>query len=87
MRERQQLVCEARQKDVATMNAKRPDFTNPKVLVISLAHACEILGIAKSTGTHAYQNTGYLIEGIPVLTVGKRCIVSAILLREKLGIK
>jgi len=69
------------------MSTKRPDFTNPNVLVISLAHACEILGIAKSTGTHAYQNTGCLIEGVPVLLVGKRCLVSAILLRKKLGIK
>jgi hypothetical protein len=69
------------------MNTKRPDFTDPKVLVISLAHACEILGIAYSTGTHAHQDTGCLIQGVPVLTVGKRCIVSAILLREKLGIK
>ena len=69
------------------MSAKRPDFTNPKVLVISLAHACEILGIAYSTGTHAYKNTGCLVEGVPVLRVGKRCIVSALLLRQKLGIK
>jgi len=69
------------------MKNKRPDFTNPKVLVISLAHACEILGIAKSTGTHAYKDTGCLIEGVPVLSVGKRCMVSAILLRERLGIK
>ena len=71
----------------ATMSAKRPDFTNPKVLVISLAHACEVLGIAYSTGTHAYQDTGCIIEGVPVLAVGKRRIVSAILLRQKLGIK
>jgi hypothetical protein len=69
------------------MRGKRPDFTDPKVLVISLAHACEVLGIAKSTATHAYKDTGCLIEGLPVLTVGKRCLVSAVLLREKLGIK
>ena len=69
------------------MSTKRPDFTDPKVLVISLAHACEVLGIAKSTATHAYKDTGCLIEGVPVLKVGKRALVSATLLREKLGIK
>lgn len=69
------------------MNAKQPDFTNPKVSVVTFDHACEILGVATSTARKAEKKTGCLIDGVPVLKIGTKWLVSAILLREKLGIK
>lgn len=59
---------------------------DPTTVAVSVAQASEILGIAKSTAHNAYRETGYLCAGVPVLRVGKRCIVPITYLRAALGI-
>jgi len=53
---------------------------------VSVAQAAEILGIARSTASHAIRKTGVLVEGVPVMRVGKRQLVSTPHLRDVLGI-
>jgi hypothetical protein len=57
-----------------------------QVHAISIAQACEILDIARSTASHAIRQTGVLVEGVPVMRVGKRQMVSTTHLREVLGL-
>lgn len=59
---------------------------DPKTVAVSISQASEILGIAKSTAHNAYRQTGYLCAGVPVLRVGKRCIVPITYLRAALGL-
>jgi hypothetical protein len=61
-------------------------LTDPSRLTVSASQACAILGIAKSTGHHAYKATGQLADGIPVMKVGRRYVVSVIHLRTALGL-
>ena len=58
---------------------------DPNVITLTVEQAYKILGIGRSTAIHAYQRTGYLIAGVPVLRVGRRCLVSASHLRAALG--
>jgi len=58
---------------------------DPKRVTISVSQAADVLGIAKSTAHNAYKETGVLMEGVPVLRVGKRRVVSVTLLRAALG--
>lgn len=60
---------------------------DPTRLVVSVSQASEILGIAKSTAHNAYKETGTLMEGVPVLKIGKRRVISTMKLRAALGIK
>lgn len=61
---------------------------DPNRLTISVTQAAAILGISKSTASHAYRTTtpGFIIEGVPVLRAGKRCVVSTTHLRRALGL-
>jgi hypothetical protein len=61
-------------------------LTDPTRLTVSAAQACAILGIAKSTGHHAYKATGQIADGIPVVKVGRRYVVSVFHLRTALGL-
>lgn len=61
-------------------------LTDPARLTVSAAQACAILGIAKSTGHHAYKATGQIADGIPVMKVGRRYVVSVFHLRTALGL-
>ena len=58
---------------------------DPKRVTISVSQAADVLGIAKSTAHNAYKESGVLMEGVPVLRVGKRRVVSVTLLRAALG--
>ena len=60
-------------------------LNDPARLTLSVSQAAEILGISKSTASHAYRRTGYLTEGVRVLRIGKRCVVSCTELRRALG--
>lgn len=62
-------------------------LNDPKRVCVSMSEAAEILGIAKSTAHSAYSATGSLIEGVPVMRVGKRLIVSLFALRAALAIE
>ena len=69
---------------------KRPAIellNDPSVAAMSIADACRILGIARSTAAYAYTNTGQLCDGVPVITIGRRRIVSTRHLRQALGIE
>ena len=58
---------------------------DPGRVTISVSQAADVLGIAKSTAHNAYKESGVLMEGVPVLRVGKRRVVSVTLLRAALG--
>lgn len=59
---------------------------DPNRVTVSVSQAAQILGIAKSTAHAAYKATGYLAAGVPVVQVGRRCVVSVFYLRSALGI-
>ena len=61
-------------------------LTNPTRLVVSVSQAAVCLGIAKSTAHNAYRDTGFLTTGVPVLRIGKRCVVATAHLRAVLGL-
>jgi hypothetical protein len=64
-----------------------PELLNdPTRLTLSMAQAAQVLGISKSTASHQYKRTGYLTEGVRVLRIGKRCVVSCAELRRALGL-
>ena len=58
---------------------------DPGRVTISVSQTADVLGIAKSTAHNAYKESGVLMEGVPVLRVGKRRVVSVTLLRAALG--
>lgn len=58
---------------------------DPNVITLTVEQAYKILGIGRTTAIHAYQKTGHLMTGVPVLRVGRRCLVSASHLRAALG--
>jgi len=53
---------------------------------MSVSDAAIVLDIAKSTAHNAIKKTGQLCEGVPVLKVGQRYVVSTKLLRIALGL-
>ena len=61
-------------------------LNDPNVYTVSLTMAAGLLGIAKSTATTAVRATGELTPGVPVMRVGRRCLVSTRHLRGVLGI-
>jgi hypothetical protein len=61
-------------------------LNDPNVYTVSLTIAAGLLGIAKSTATTAVRATGELTPGVPVMRVGRRCLVSTRHLRTVLGI-
>jgi len=54
---------------------------------ITIAQAAAILCVSVSTAHHAHRRTGYLMDGVPVLRVGRRCVVSTSAMRRALGIR
>ena len=58
---------------------------DPNVITLTVEQAYKILGVSRSTAILAYQKTGELMAGVPVLRVGRRCLVSASHLRAALG--
>jgi len=59
---------------------------DPTVLTINVTQAARIIGVASATAHRAYNATGELIPGVPVIRCGRRCIVSTAALRTALGI-
>jgi len=58
---------------------------DPDIVTITVEQARLLLGVGRSTAILAYQRTGFLIPGVPVLRVGRRCVVSTSHLRAALG--
>jgi hypothetical protein len=59
---------------------------DPELVTVSVSQAAQILGVARSTAHKQYSTTGLLMPGVPVLKVGKRCVVSLAHLRSALGL-
>ena len=77
---------ETRQLMTTTKDDLREILYDTSVHAVSVAQAAEILGIARSTASHAIRKTGVLVEGVPVMRVGKRQLISTTHLRTVLGI-
>ena len=60
-------------------------LNDPTRVCVSISQAAQILGVAKSTAHMAYKKTGCLIEGVPVMRVGARLVVSLGALRSALA--
>ena len=69
-----------------THDETRELLFDTSIHAVSVAQAAEILGIARSTASHAIRKTGVLVEGVPVMRVGKRQLISTTHLRDVLGI-
>lgn len=61
-------------------------LNDPTRVTLSMSEAALVLGISKSTASHQYKRTGHLTEGVRVLRIGKRCVVSVAELRKALGL-
>ena len=61
-------------------------LADPTRVTVSVSQAAAILGVAKSTAHNTYKTSGFLCAGVPVLRVGKRCVVSVAHLRTALGL-
>lgn len=59
---------------------------DPKTPAMTAAQAADLLGISKNTASVHYRSTGYLIEGVRVYRVGRRCVVPCADLRRVLGL-
>lgn len=60
-------------------------LNDPNRVCVSISQAAQILGVAKSTAHMAYKKTGCLIDGVPVMRVGARLVVSLGALRAALA--
>jgi hypothetical protein len=69
----------------STHNPRRL-LDDPTRVTVSVAQASAILGIHRSTAHAAYSKTGNLTDGVPVVRVGKRVVVSVSHLRKVLGL-
>ena len=81
-----QHSANARPKNARPKQTPRQLLADPERLTISVAQAAEVLGISRATASHAYRRTGYVTEGVRVLRIGKRCVVSTSELRKALGL-
>ena len=59
---------------------------DPKTAAMTAAQAADLLGISRNTASVHYRSTGYLIEGVRVYRVGRRCVVACADLRRVLGL-
>lgn len=58
---------------------------DPNVVTVSVETARRLLGVGRTTAITAYRTTGHLTTGVPVIRVGRRCVVSTAHLRAALG--
>jgi hypothetical protein len=61
-------------------------LSDPHIHTVSLSIAARLVGVARSTATEAHIRTGCLMPGVPVIKIGRRCLVSTTHLRAALGI-
>lgn len=58
---------------------------DPIRTTVTVTQAAAIIGVSPATAHHAHRRTGFLIDGVPVLRCGRRCVVSTAHLRVALG--
>lgn len=56
------------------------------VTTISVTQAAAILGVSAAAAHRSHRRTGYILDGVPVLRVGRRCVVSTAAMRRALFI-
>ena len=56
------------------------------VTTITVTQAAAILGVSAAAAHRAHRRTGYILDGVPVLRVGRRCVVSTAAMRRALFI-
>jgi hypothetical protein len=61
-------------------------LADPNLVTVSVSQAARILGVARSTAHAHYKRTGELAPNVPVIRVGRRCVVSLAHLRAALGL-
>jgi len=78
--------------DTQTTTKTRPardkclaQLDDPTRSTISLEMAAVIVGVARSTAYHSYRRTGYLMDGVRVMRVGRKLLVATAHLRDALG--
>ena len=54
--------------------------------VISVVEAAIILGVCRATAFANIQKTGFLMQGVPVIKIGKRYVISLAHLRTALNL-
>ena len=68
--------------------AERTNYTellnDPNTVTLSMTEACHILGISTALASNMAK-TGQLCDGVPIIRVGRRAIISARQLRAVLG--
>jgi hypothetical protein len=56
------------------------------IATISVMEASLILGIGRTTAHNSIKKTGCITDGVPVLRVGKRCVISLAHIRTALNL-
>lgn len=61
-------------------------LNDPATNTLNLGEVALVLGVARTTVYHAAKRTNRVMDGVPVIRVGTRCLVSAYALRQALGL-
>jgi len=56
------------------------------ITTITVSQAAAILGVSAAAAHRSHRRTGYIIDGVAVLRVGRRCVVSTAAMRRALSI-
>lgn len=62
------------------------DLNDPNLVTLTIPQAAALLGVSRSTAFTACHANGHLMDGVPVIRIGRLCFVSAAHLRDALGI-
>ena len=63
------------------------EITNPTIATVSLTTAAWALGVNHNTARKSAQKNGYIIEGVPVIKIGRILKVATAPLRDVLGLE
>jgi|DEB0MinimDraft_3_1074331.scaffolds.fasta_scaffold18150_4 hypothetical protein len=55
------------------------------IVTITVTQAAAIIGVSAAAAHRSHRRTGYILDGVPVLRVGRRCVVSTAAMRRALS--
>jgi len=67
-------------------NTVRDLLRDASVITVTVTQAAAIIGVSPAAAHRSHRRTGYILDGVPVLRVGRRCVVSTAALRRALSI-
>jgi hypothetical protein len=67
-------------------NTVRDLLHDASIVTITVTQAAAIIGVSAAAAHRSHRRTGYILDGVPVLRVGRRCVVSTAALRRALSI-